>query len=105
MVISLSLIAMKHSIRGQCFSLCFDASHLNELLKNETVINELNLEKLEGYNKSIEDIKTLLCDITDPEQRVQAESQIKDLQMIIHALIIKNRQNDESDDVGDEVEG
>ena len=51
---------------------------------------------MEDSNEKLEDIKSQLCNITDAEQRVQVESQIKDLQMIVHALIVKKRQATDS---------
>ena len=88
-------IAIQLSIEGQCFDSCINASgpSIIKLLEIPEVTNSLTLESLCNSDKDIEDIKVRIDKITDIEQRVQMESQIKDLQMTIHALIIKKRQD------------
>jgi hypothetical protein len=96
MVITSHLIAIRHSIDGQCTNDCLKTSHLKEVLEREEITNKLRLDTLKSADEDLEDIKVRLENIADTEQRVQAESQIKDLQMIVHALIIKKRQDGET---------
>jgi hypothetical protein len=93
MVITSYFIAIRHSIDGQCTNECLKTSHLKEALEREEIANILNLDTLVSADKDLEDIKTQLDNIADTEQRAQVESQIKELQMIVHALIIKKRQD------------
>ncbi len=92
-VIRTYFIAIQHSIDGQCTSECIKTSHIKDILENKHVTNSLNLGNLEYYDDKLEEIKARLETIADTEQRVQVESKIKDLQMIVHALIIKKRQD------------
>ena len=98
MMLKSFFIAIRLSIDGQCFDTCFNISGptIIRLLENPEITNSLTLDILCDSDKDIEDIKVRLDKITDIEQRVQMKSQIKDLQMTIHALIVEKRQGSDT---------
>jgi hypothetical protein len=98
MVLKSFFIAIRFSIDGQCLDSCFNATvpHIIHLLEKPETTNSLTLEILCDSDKDIEDIKVRLDKITDTEQRVRMKSQIKDLQMTIHALTVKKRQDSDT---------
>ena len=93
MVLKAYFIAIRHSIDGQCADSCLKTSQIIKLLERLEITNKLKLDTLEAADKEIEDIRVQIDKIVETEQRVQVESQIKDLQMTVHALIIKKRQD------------
>ncbi len=89
MAIKSFFLAIRVSIAGQCFDSCFKISghQIVQLLENPEITNSLTLDSLRNSDEDIECIKVLLGEIADTEQRVRMESQVKELQILVYALL------------------
>ena len=85
-------LAMKYSIIGGCSGECLTASQIIQLFSQPHVANELTLNTLKVVDVEIESMKVDLSKIADDKKRIDMESQVKDLQIFVHALINEKQQ-------------
>ena len=86
------VLAMKFSIIAQCSGGCLTASEIIELFTRTDIGSEITLKTLEAVDAEIEDMKGCLDEITDDDKRVDMKSQVKELQIYVHALLHKKQQ-------------
>jgi len=86
------VLAMKFYIIGQCSGGCITASQIIQLLTYQDKGSEITLDTLEVVDIEIENMKKDLNEIVDKEKREDMESQVRDLQIFVHALIYEKRQ-------------
>ncbi len=94
MTLRLYIMAIGSSIAGQCFDDCFKIAgrEIVRLLDDPERADSLTLEILRDADTGIENIKKQLSEIADTEHRSQMESQVKELQIRVHALLHKKQQ-------------
>jgi len=90
------ILAMKLSISGQCGGGCLTASQIIQTMREVEMANNLALKTLEAANADIEDMKRELDKIANVEKRVDMESQVKQLQIYVCALIHEKQRDDDT---------
>lgn len=91
MLLSFSL-AIKRSVSGQCIRNCIDTCNVRYKLEKPHIAKEIDLCILEGVDEALEEVKECLHKIADAEERTYVESQARDLQILVHALIKEKQQ-------------
>lgn len=86
------VLSMKYNIIGQCSGGCLTASQIIELFSPPDIANKLRLDTLKAVDLEIESMKEEIIKIADDKKRIDMESQVKDLQIFVHALINEKQQ-------------
>ena len=91
LMLQIHVLAMKYFIIGQCSGGSLPANQIIQFFSQPHIANKLTLETLKAVDAEIEDMKGDLGKIVDAEKRVDMESQVKDLQIFVNALIHEKR--------------
>jgi hypothetical protein len=84
--------AIKRSVSGQCIRSCLNTCKIKRILENPDIAKKIALDSLQSVDEALEDVKKYLDEIADTEERADVESQVKDLQISVHALIKEKQQ-------------